>query len=696
MLSRLSAAVSARSRRIEPLAKKAREVLSEPRASRTSRCRWETGASDGRTAVPSTGFSRRPPPERSPRLFSPSSGTADSSWDRFSTRAGEQEIVRLTRSGRRIPPRTAAEMLVRAPRPRAMRGVAGEAATRYRLIIVGEMVFFTGPGKGEGEHGQSGIRLSHIMNFCGSGRSAVRLARLVRDQEVGGSNPLAPTIFFDSSSPTLQATLVLGHGRGPAFPLPQIPHEQEQGRRNLETKGSTSGRLRHTDPVHDGDQPLPAALRPRRSRRWGSGCRRATTAARRQLINSNLRLVVTIAKRYMGQGLGLLDLVEEGNLGLIRAAGKFDYQKGFRFSTYASWWIKQSITRAIANQSKSIRIPIHIYQLINRYLRIEDRMSGEFNEKDASEALAVSINKVRLVKNLIHGIRSEELTLTVEALQKLSTETAQDGGASADDLVTVQLQNEEIADLFQKYLSPREQEILRIRYGFDDGRPRTLAETGRMLERLARTSAADRETGASETKAHAGQGEGIASVEKVKALSAEGLRRFIRDVPDFPKPGILFRDITPLLADPHAFRETIDLTARVTRGAGSQRSSRSSRAGSCLRARSRFGLGAGFIPLRKPGKLPYKTIRESYALEYGEATHRDPSGRDLARRSASRPRRSPGHRRDGRRGCVACQKARWGSGRALLRHRARGVEGTGEARRDPDLFAFNLRLKPLS
>ena len=204
-------------------------------------------------------------------------------------------------------------------------------------------------------------------------------------------------------------------------------------------------------------------------------------AARRQLINANLRLVVTIAKRYMGQGLGLLDLVEEGNLGLIRAAGKFDYQRGFRFSTYASWWIKQSITRALANQSKSIRIPIHIYQLINRYLRLEDRMEGEFNEKDASEALAVSINKVRLVKNLIHGIRSEELALTVESLQKLSTETAQDGTASADDLVTVQLQNEEIANLFQKYLSPREQEILRMRYGFDDGRPRTLAETGRML-----------------------------------------------------------------------------------------------------------------------------------------------------------------------------------------------------------------------
>jgi RNA polymerase primary sigma factor len=204
-------------------------------------------------------------------------------------------------------------------------------------------------------------------------------------------------------------------------------------------------------------------------------------ASRRQLVNSNLRLVVTIAKRYMGQGLGLLDLVEEGNLGLIRAAGKFDYRKGFRFSTYASWWIKQSITRALANQSKSIRIPIHIYQLINRYLRLEDRMGGEFNEKEASEALGISVNKVRLVKNLIHGIRSEELALTAEALQKLSTDVGQEPVASADDLVTVQLQNEEIARLFQKYLSPREQEILRMRYGFDDGRPRTLAETGRVL-----------------------------------------------------------------------------------------------------------------------------------------------------------------------------------------------------------------------
>lgn len=225
-----------------------------------------------------------------------------------------------------------------------------------------------------------------------------------------------------------------------------------------------------------------ALLTPEEEREVAKQVSEGDEGALRRLINANLRLVVTIAKRYLGQGLTFLDLVEEGNLGLIRAAGKFDYQKGFRFSTYASWWIKQSITRAIANQSKSIRIPIHIYQLITRYLRLEDRMAaGEFNEKDASEALGISIKKVRLVKDLIHGIRSEELEITAEALQKLSSESTQEASTSAEDLITVQLENEELASYVAKYLSPREQQILKIRYGLDDGRPRTLAETGRMI-----------------------------------------------------------------------------------------------------------------------------------------------------------------------------------------------------------------------
>ena len=204
--------------------------------------------------------------------------------------------------------------------------------------------------------------------------------------------------------------------------------------------------------------------------------------AKRQLIICNLRLVVTIAKRYFGQGLSFLDLVEEGNLGLIRAAGKFDYTKGFRFSTYASWWIKQSMTRAIANQSKSIRIPIHIYQLINRYLRMEEQRGEQaFDEDTAAEALKVGVKKIRLVKSLIHGIRSEEFSVTAEALQKLSTDAAQEETPTPEQIISIQLENEQITEYMERYLSDREQQILRTRYGLADGEPHTLAETGKMI-----------------------------------------------------------------------------------------------------------------------------------------------------------------------------------------------------------------------
>ncbi|MFQ5510320.1 MAG: RNA polymerase sigma factor RpoD/SigA [Candidatus Krumholzibacteriia bacterium] len=204
--------------------------------------------------------------------------------------------------------------------------------------------------------------------------------------------------------------------------------------------------------------------------------------AKRTLIISNLRLVVTIAKRYLGQGLSFLDLVEEGNIGLIRAAGKFDYSKGFRFSTYASLWIKQSMTRAIANQSKSIRIPIHIYQLINRYLRLEERYADRApDEERAATDLGVNVKKIRLVKSLIHGIRSEEFSVTAEALQKLSTDAAQQDTPSPEKIISIQLENEQITEYMEKYLSEREQQILRTRYGLADGHPRTLAETGKMI-----------------------------------------------------------------------------------------------------------------------------------------------------------------------------------------------------------------------
>jgi RNA polymerase primary sigma factor len=223
-------------------------------------------------------------------------------------------------------------------------------------------------------------------------------------------------------------------------------------------------------------------LTPEQEQELGKRISEGDEEAKRQLIIANLRLVITIAKRFMGHGLSFLDLVEEGNLGLIRAAAKFDYSKGFRFSTYGSWWIKQSITRAIANQAKSIRIPIHIYQLINRYLRLEDRNSLEhLDEEDAAKRLDVTVKKIRLVKRLIQGVRSEELTVTAEALQKLSTEDPQDAVTRPEELITLHLENEEVAKLMEKYLSDRELMILRTRYGLEDGEPKTLAETGKMV-----------------------------------------------------------------------------------------------------------------------------------------------------------------------------------------------------------------------
>jgi RNA polymerase primary sigma factor len=206
--------------------------------------------------------------------------------------------------------------------------------------------------------------------------------------------------------------------------------------------------------------------------------------AKRRLIIANLRLVVTIARRYARGGQGLLDLIEDGNLGLIRAAAKFDYRKGFRFSTYASYWIKQSIRRGIASQSRAIRIPVHIYHLINRYLRKEEELkkAGKASDDETmSQELEVSVRRVKLVRTLIAGIRDADPGASADALQRLSADPRHRGHGSPESMVTLQLENEEMANLFERCLNPREQEVLMLRYGLDDGQPKTLGEAGRVV-----------------------------------------------------------------------------------------------------------------------------------------------------------------------------------------------------------------------